>query len=286
MKNLLLAFGMAVASLTGFHHTSAQAEVTECTEITTVPMSITAQGLYCLKGNLLTGISTGTAISIETNNVTIDMNGWRIGGLAGGDASTAIGISSLGRKNVTVRNGSIRGFAAAIQVSDASSSRHRYEDLVIDGAKSAGIIIAGTNHTIRNNQIWNTGDSSVLNGAAGILGSGGLLISSNIIGNTISGVLETSTSNGLRLSSGGLMNVIKDNTITNVIGSAADIGIILSNMSDTIIQGNRIINQEAVQGQVGISIGSSANIVCAENIVDGFNIALVGCNTNVDNITP
>src|SRR5690606_30008425 len=49
--------------------------------IDSLPATISSQGVWCLRGHLSTGISSGDAISINTNNVTIDCNDFKLGGL-------------------------------------------------------------------------------------------------------------------------------------------------------------------------------------------------------------
>src|SRR5262245_20959189 len=55
--------------------------------IDTVPTTISTQGVWCLRKDLATAVSNGAAISIEANNVTIDCNGFKLGGLAAGPGS-------------------------------------------------------------------------------------------------------------------------------------------------------------------------------------------------------
>jgi hypothetical protein len=88
----------------------AQAETVNCTAITTVPFVITTQGIYCFIGDVVTAITSGNAIDIQTNNVVVDLNGWKLGGLAAGLGATALGINALDRQNITIMNGTIRGF--------------------------------------------------------------------------------------------------------------------------------------------------------------------------------
>ena len=63
---------------------TARAETVNCTAITSLPAVITVQGIYCFTGNLSTAITTGNAIEIQTNNVVLDLNGFKLGGLAAG----------------------------------------------------------------------------------------------------------------------------------------------------------------------------------------------------------
>src|SRR5690606_9034000 len=55
--------------------------------IDSLPATISQQGVWCLRKNLSTNISTGHAITIAANNVTIDCNDFKIGGLAAGNGS-------------------------------------------------------------------------------------------------------------------------------------------------------------------------------------------------------
>ena len=53
---------VALTFVLGVH--SARAETTNCTAITSVPFIISAPGVYCLTGSLITSMASGKAISI------------------------------------------------------------------------------------------------------------------------------------------------------------------------------------------------------------------------------
>ncbi len=93
---------------------SVKADTTNCTEITAVPMVITVQGIYCFKANISTNIASGNGIEIQTNNVIIDFNNFKLGNLAAGAATSAIGVYALNRKNIILRNANIRGFMEGV----------------------------------------------------------------------------------------------------------------------------------------------------------------------------
>ena len=63
----------------------AHAETINCTNITTLPATISTPGIYCLKQDESTAIESGAAIAITANNVTLDCNGYRLGGLQAGE---------------------------------------------------------------------------------------------------------------------------------------------------------------------------------------------------------
>src|SRR5215831_2499821 len=108
------------------------AETTVCTAITTVPFTITVQGIYCLTQDIETNLADGNAIEIATSNVELDLNGYKLGNLSAGPGTTATGIHALDRKNITVKNGTVRGFVEGIRLEDVSSGvsqGHIVEDI-------------------------------------------------------------------------------------------------------------------------------------------------------------
>jgi len=118
----------------------ACAETVSCTPITVLPAVITVQGIYCFTGHLSTAITSGNAIDIQTNNVVLDLNGFKLGGLAAGPGTLANGIHAIDRQNITIKNGTIRGFLAAIVLIDAGTSQgHVVEDMRADQNTFVGI---------------------------------------------------------------------------------------------------------------------------------------------------
>ena len=138
------------------------AETVNCTPITSLPAVITVQGIYCFTGHLNTAITTGNAIDIQTNNVILDLNGFKLGGLAAGPGTLAVGISALNRQNITIKNGTIRGFLSGIFLGDAGASQgHVVEDIRADQNTLEGINVQGSGVIVRNNQVVATGGSTV-----------------------------------------------------------------------------------------------------------------------------
>ncbi len=208
MKRFMTLIVLATALMA----TPAKAETIECTVIDTIPFIITVQGIYCLTGNLSSALTSGDMITVATNNVTIDMNGFKLGGLAAGAGTTANGIRAIDRRNITIRNGSIRGFFRGIFLEGgvANSSGHLLEDLRLDGNTVRGAQVEGTGNIIRNNQVVNTGSGDSSNFAVGLY-----IIFSNdsvVEGNVISSVFETSASRGILVQTSSLIEV-RNNTV-------------------------------------------------------------------------
>src|SRR5262245_42158782 len=77
---------------------------------------ISQPGSYYLTGNI-TGAASKTAISVITSNVTIDLGGFAMTGVAG----SLVGIEAQGESNLTVTNGTLSSWGAgAIEAGGAT----------------------------------------------------------------------------------------------------------------------------------------------------------------------
>src|SRR5438552_7265629 len=118
--------------------------------ITTLPYVISTQGHYCFDRNLSTAITTGNAITINSDFVLIDLNNFKLGGGSAGLGTTANGIASTNHSNITIRGGNIRGFRYGINIT-GTGANHVIEDNVLDGNTQYGISALGVNVVARNN---------------------------------------------------------------------------------------------------------------------------------------
>ncbi len=214
-----LATSLAFVSALALGTVPARAETVNCTPINAVPAVITLPGVYCFTKSLVTSLATGNVISIQANNVVLDMNGHRLGGLAAGLGTQAVGIDAFNRQNITIRNGTIRGFMFAVRLDgNGGSQGHLVEDVRADQNTFIGIAVQGTGGIIRNNQVVATGGSTDP-------GAGG-----DAVGIVALGV-------GLR--------VLNNEVITVTAGSGASAGIILGEGSDGLAVNNRITSAES-----------------------------------------
>ena len=217
------------------------AETTDCTAIPSLPYTISTQGIYCLKSNLSTSITAGNAITINTNNVVIDLNGFKIGGLGAGPLTTAYGIYAFGRQNITIRNGTVRGFRHGITLGDESpfttSQGHIIEDIRADLNVFSGMEITGRGNIIRNNQVITT-VAFVASEAHGIVVTGP--------GNRV------------------LNNDVYETRKTGAVGDA--MGIYLQYADDCVVEGNRVGNTAiGSEWATGIYIVNSADVLVSNN---------------------
>ena len=167
-----------------------------CNPISTLPAVITVQGAYCLTGHLGTAMTSGYAITINTHNVVLDLSGFKLGGLAAGTGTNATGIYALDRQNITIKNGTVRGFAVGIALAGSSSQAHVIEDIRADQNTLGGIYVDGSGNIVRNNQVLATGGTTTYGANAPaygifVLGNGPQVIN-NAVSNTFARGSETS----------------------------------------------------------------------------------------------
>jgi len=136
--------------------------------IDAVPVVISSQGTWCLRHDVSTAVTEGSAIEIAANNVTIDCNGFKVGGLAAGVATNAAGIETIARNNATVRNCSVRGFRFGIQLSGPGG--HLVEDNRVEASTGIGIAVHG-GAMVRRNLVIDTGGSPHEGVSVGIFAS-------------------------------------------------------------------------------------------------------------------
>ena len=114
--------------------------------ISSLPFVVTISGAYYLTTNL-TGVSGTNGITIAVQNVTLDLNGFTLTGVAG--ASNGITTATtFGWQGITVRNGKIFNWpGAGVNVSGAEGAQ--LEELTVKSCGQGGIVLGGRS-TIAN----------------------------------------------------------------------------------------------------------------------------------------
>ena len=250
--------------------------------ITSVPTVIATQGTWCLKQDLATSIGSGNAITVNTNNVTIDCNDFKLGGLGAGLGTLANGIYSLDRVNTTIRHCNIRGFKDGIFLDGTTGGGNLIEDNRLDNNTYNSIRVFGDGSTIRRNQVFATGGTTGNPSAWGIV----TVYSVDIRDNTVSGVTATSGGNGsafgitTQVGPGGS---VENNRIRGVLADGTGVAYAINNFSTGrfVMRGNDVLG-DAAPGSYGIVCvdvyGSAEN-----NEISGFETALHNCSDDGDN---
>lgn len=259
---------------------AVHAETANCTNITALPATISAQGIYCLKQDLSTSLASGTAIDIQANNVTLDCNGYKIGDLAAGLTTQAVGIQSMQRSNITIRNCNIRGFWIGINLaynaggSGAPPSGQVVEMNRIDQSTREGIFVGANASVIRRNIVIGTGTYPSGDNAIAIE----TFFNTDVIDNTIDGVSDTSDQAKqvygiITWSSNG--NTIVGNRVRGLKSNAGTNGIQTTYSSTRMsIRDNVLVNEAGS----GYAISCVSNTVIATgNQANGFDQGIAGC---------
>ena len=240
--------------------------------VTSLPATISQQGVWCLKQDLATNITSGNAITIATNNVTLDCNDFKLGGLAAGPGSAAVGIASS-RLNLTIRHCNVRGFFRGISLTAAGGGGHLVEDNRLDGNLQVGIHVLGERNRVQRNVVLDTGDGTGLFFAVGIEAS------ADIVDNTVSGVHGTAADTApVGIRSLGIGSEIRGNRIRGLIvaGSGQATGIDVDG-SQQVVEGNRISANTATTGR-GIAGNGAVDTFCTGNTVANFSLPIDDCD--------
>jgi hypothetical protein len=163
------------------------------------PATLSVPGSYRLSGNLTVPDENTTAIEITNDNVTLDLGGFSI--LGPGKAGNGWGVLAVGRGNITVLNGTVRGMGDWGVV--LSGNIHRVENL--QALLNGGGISVGDGSRV-------TGCTVSLNAFDGIDASSG----SSVVGN----VARSNGRSGLGLVGAGngyAQNVLTGNGV-NISG--------------------------------------------------------------------
>ncbi len=220
-----------------------------CTVITYLPYSITQPGCYCLAENMTVALGSGKAITINADNVVIDLDGYTIDNRSAGASTSAIGIYAVQRENITVRNGTLRGFYHGVSLAAESSTTVSgliVERMLIAESPEIGIrLYNASGGVVRDNTILNS--SPVIPGHAGV------------------GILAS-----------GPNLWIHDNTVvgTSTRGRGMDSGIQVGRAPNSVVERNKVGNNRLFEGSRGIAVVESDNVIVAGNRIAGVSYGL------------
>jgi parallel beta-helix repeat protein len=274
----LSAASLAALALLAMPAAHAARSYDNCTGfIDSVPASISTQGTWCLRKDLATSSELAIAINVAANNVTIDCNDFKLGALASGPATAAVGVNADNRQNVTVRNCNIRGFLSGVHLSGGG---HVVEDNRFNGNTYLGIDVDAQGSTIRGNTVAMTGGSTrpgftfasfAINAAGDV----------DVVDNTIDGVFAIGD-NGNSQGTGiftwdNQSGTVSGNRIRGVVGmGTGDERAIYNGMNgrlhvfDNVMTGSGRANSKAITCDNNLG-------VAARNLSNGFTAPLNTC---------
>jgi parallel beta-helix repeat protein len=268
----LLAFGLLSPA-----HAAESGD--SCTGIiTSLPTTISTPGNWCLTQHVYSAITSGAAITVAANDVTIDCNDFKVGGLPGNINTNTVGISATDRVGTTVRNCVVRGFIIGIQLAGTASGG-QIEDNRLDQNTVAGISLAGSGHLVRRNRIFDTG------GRPGSLRTDGIFSTadfSRITDNAVMGLTVAAVGGDVvGYSVGGNANEVARNYLTDVVPNGGDaVGIDMGSSAGATVHRNQLLSPAAV---AGTAILSGVDNQCSANSYEGWGTGIVGCTDGGSN---
>ena len=213
-----------------------------------IPKTINTPGSYYLTEDVS---SAGTAITIEVDDVTIDLAGFS---LVGPGSGTNYGIYMNGRSNVEIRNGTVRDFSYGIYENSSNSRGHRVIDVRAVSNGLRGIYLSGNGHLVKSCTAGNNGNSATGN-VYGIYTSYG----STVTGNTAYHNGDSATGSnvyGIYASSGS--TVTTNTAYYNGFGASGNVyGIFLA--------GNNLVDQNTAYNNDGTNMNKPANCTFGVN---------------------
>jgi hypothetical protein len=242
---------------------AARADITDCTEITSVPFFIHASGVYCLKRSLRTSI-VADGIHIRADDVVVDLNGHVLENSAGSVGGQS-GIRAVDSSNVVVRNGTVRGFFAGVFFQSLGRG-NVVEGMRLEHNIAYGVNSQGPGAIVRNNVVLGTGPGVSSHVTTGLqIDKGDFAV---VTGNQVLHTIGNPNSNFQRLEGISVINsvgaLIARNVVSGQPGSDVSSGIVLLVGGRNSVIGNRIVNM-----RTGISIGSEQPSVYHSNVVGG-----------------
>jgi nitrous oxidase accessory protein NosD len=265
-----------------------RAETLDCTEIVSLPAVITSPGVYCLRKDLSTSLA-GAAVKILAHDVTLDCNGYKIGGLAAGDTADNHAIASPSDRAV-IRNCNLRGFRTGLYLTGAGNL---VEHNRIEAMRDTAVYVfggnAGSGSLVRHNRIYDTGLHYTDGTATAILASGPHHIVDNTI-DTVLGADGTDTHvKGIVVQGVAAGGVIAGNRIRGLAedGAGFSYGIYVAAGNPVSIRGNTIA---AVAANYGIKCdgdpGVDSAVAASNHVLGGFVVPTENCTDGGGNLTP
>jgi parallel beta-helix repeat protein len=277
----MFRFRLLVAGMFAAFYVPTTARAAESYEgctgfIDALPAVISTQGVWCLRKNLSTSVTSGAAITIAAHNVSVDCNNFKIGGLAAGADSWAFGIQAEDRLNLVIQHCNVRGFYIGISLEDTGGG-HLVEDNRLDQNLYGGIYVSGENNRVLRNQVYDTG------GRLGGTTSFGISAAADIIDNTVSGVYTdgpTSFVLGIEVNVGAYE--ARNNYVRGMVPGAGTAAAMQANAFGASFTGNRVSSVSA--GTAGTGIWANGGF-CIDNVVLNYQTPYGACSQEAGNLS-
>ena len=227
-----------------------------------VPVRITEPGSYVLASNLRVSDPAVNAIFVDTDNVTIDLNGFTIFGPERGPVGSGSAVNTSVKDNVVVKNGGVRGFydpaAACIHLPGVNN---RVENVRVQSCPQQAIFV-GCASVIIDCQVSSSGSGINTDGTA------------QVVNNTFfdTGGYCIQTYGGRPNCTGGAL--VMSNTCNR--SQPGGLGI------RVVGPGHRIESNVITGVEIGIDLSESEGSFFAKNLLYGVSVPFVDAEDDVD----
>jgi hypothetical protein len=257
-----------------------------------LPAIIAAPGRYRFRTDLSFSESTGAAIDIQCDDVTLDLNGHRLVGTSADPTRATFGIHAERRNRITIRNGAIEGFYTAVMIRDELDEERRIhtgwhvlEQLSIRDSTFCGVRMKGRQSVIRDCLVVRTGGTTLHEKprlfGIDLTGPQNLVTRSQVIDTFAPGSSEVV---GIGIAEAGVATVISKCIVRNVAtgpirtvapdaGHALSIGIWVGGESIAACRGNTV---EAMRWGVAGSSEMALSVVGNTFVDCGISQAICG----------
>lgn len=293
MKHFLVAGIAGIAAFsTATLPSKASAQEAACTTIESLPATIGAPGNYCLAANATVNITTGAAITIAANGVTVDCRDFTLSNSGGTNTGSSTGIYAQSQYNLLVKNCRIvGGFTDGISLTMPmggfnTSFYNRIEDNYVVATYRHGILAYGSAVEVLRNRVYDVGGQA--SGPSIGIRIGGGAQSMNkfqvVDGNLVAGV-SSSINNGFAIFSEGSVGALfRGNTLTGTRGAEPNFrgtGIRVANGTANTVRDNHILGR-GQSNEIGIQLPANGGL-CFDNRIGVSLTATIGCDTSYGN---
>ena len=252
--------------------------------IDALPATVGTAGTWCLRDDLSTSLASGAAITLAAPDITLDCNGFKLGGLGAGPGTEAIGIEATDQGNNTVRRCNVRGFRTGISVSGGGGG-HVVEDNRVELSTHIGIQVGGNSSStlsvVRRNHVLDTGDGAddfytgIMVYSTGAPTGGGV----DVLDNSVNGFNAGSSAQvrGIEVSSDHHALVSG-----NLVRGDATWAVRVFNAAAVVLRGNRLIGPGTRLASYGLRCVNASQPAeydgyAKDNMILGFDNGL-GCD--------
>ncbi|MFB0524372.1 MAG: right-handed parallel beta-helix repeat-containing protein [Phycisphaerae bacterium] len=238
--------------------------------ISSVPYTISSSESYYLTKNLQTTSGSQNAITVNADNVTIDLMGFS---LIGRGSGTGRGIYMNGRSNVEIRNGTVRNFGreGIYEASVDDGDGHRVISVRALFNGGAGIKLSDPNNLVRD-------CTTLANGNDGIYVGPVSMVTNNISSDNGDDGIELDIG---CMASGNVISYNKWHGIWTFFGCAVFDNVSYENGRGIVIQNDgNFVKDNTLRRNVlsNIYVKGTDNIIEANSVTSsGYGIYFEGC---------